>query len=84
MMSFIGALVPYIPFILQVVGFYLKMFGASADTLQQYQDLIDRANKEGHLSLESRDRLTAHKDAILARLEAKKKAKEEAEKTPTP
>jgi flagellar motor component MotA len=71
-LGILAALVPYIPVVLQIVGWAFKTFGASEEQLKQYQEMIDRANKEGLLSVDSHDRLLKHKAEIEERLKSKK------------
>lgn len=70
-MGIIAALVPYLPVILDLVGFFFRWFGASEKNLAEYQKMVENAAKEGLISVESHDRLMNHKKAIEARLAAK-------------
>jgi hypothetical protein len=49
----------------------MSAFGATAQQLQTYQDMVKAQNEEGNLSVESHDALLAHQAAIEARLKAK-------------
>jgi hypothetical protein len=71
MMSFLAMLTPYLPVLLQIIGWALKTFGASEANLKKYEQMIDDANKAGDLSVQSHDRLLSHRDAIEARLKEK-------------
>ena len=71
MMAFLATLTPYIPILLTLVGWVLRFIGANEADLAAYQKMIDDANAAGDLSIESHDRLLAHKKAIEDRLKAK-------------
>ena len=60
----------WIPIILQVMGWALKFFGASEKSLKKYQEMVERANKEGKLSVESYDSLKKHEEIIKQQVEA--------------
>ncbi len=73
MIGFLIACAPFIPTFLSLAGLLMKLFGTSEKDIRAYEDMIMKMNAAGRLSLESHDRLTAHKDAILKRQEEKKK-----------
>jgi hypothetical protein len=72
--SFLISLAPYMPFILSVLGSIFRIFGASRKTLDEYTDMIKKVNTSGLITLESHDRLLAHKEKILAELKAEEEA----------
>ncbi len=76
MIAFLISLAPFIPAILSVVSVLMKFFGTSDKDLRDYEAMIIKMNAAGRLSIESHDRLLAHKDVILARLKAKEQANE--------
>lgn len=71
MLAVLAGLVPFLPVLLQIIGWGLKLFGSSAETLRQYEKMIEDANKAGLLSVESHDRLLSHKKTIEERIKAK-------------
>lgn len=74
MISFLISLAPFLPMILNVAAFFMKLFGSSADTIKEYEAMVKKLSDDGSLSLQSHDRLLAHKDAILKRLKEKEVA----------
>ena len=69
-MSFLSLL----PIILQVVGFFLRWYGASEAMIRKYTELIEQAATDSLISIQSKDKLIGQRDAILARLKAKEDA----------
>lgn len=65
-MSFLSLL----PVILQVVGFFLKWYGASEAMIRKYTELIEQAATDSLISIQSKDKLMSQRDAIAARLKA--------------
>ncbi len=74
MIAFLIACAPFIPAILSVVSFLMKMFGSSERDIRAYEDMVRKMNASGRLSIESHDRLLANKDAILKRQKEKQDA----------
>lgn len=68
-----GAVLTLIPTVLQLAAVFGRWFGASADTLQAYEDLVVSTATSGLISVDVHDKLMAHKAAILARLDKKDK-----------
>ena len=60
-----------LPLIFQVVGWLIKTYFASEENLKLYQQMIDRANKEGLLSVQVHDKLKKNRDEIEKRLKEK-------------
>lgn len=77
-LGILTALAPFIPMILQVGLILLRVFGASKEQLEEFQKLVEAESNSGRLSVETRDKLLSQKNAIQARIEAKK-AKEKIE-----
>lgn len=73
-LGILAAIVPYLPVILQLIGWGFKTFGASEEQLKKFQEMVDKASKEGLLSVDSHDRLTKHRAEIEKRLAEKAKA----------
>lgn len=76
-LAIIGALVPYIPILLDLAAWGIKTFGASKANLQQYQDMIQKNKDSGLITVETYQKLSDWHQQMLADLE-KKNA------TPTP
>lgn len=74
MIAFLIACAPFIPTILSIVSLLMRMFGGSESDLKAYESMVQKMNADGRLSLESHDRLIAHKDAIMQRLKDKENA----------
>lgn len=81
MIAFLISLAPFIPAILSVVSYLIKLFGASEQTMKDYEDMIKQCNDAGILSVSSHDKLLAHKQAILDRIKAKADAAQKAADT---
>ncbi len=73
MIAFLISMAPFLPVVLDIVGMFFSAFGASAENLKLYQDMITKQNQSGLLSLQSHDRLLAHQAAIEARMKSKNK-----------
>lgn len=73
--SFLIAMAPFIPALLSVAAFFLKMFGSSEKTLQEYQDMIQRLKDDGRISIETHDAHLKNKQDILTQIEKDKAAK---------
>lgn len=66
-LTFLGVLVPYIPIVLDLAGFLIKMFGSSDANLKQYQDMIQKNKDAGNISVENYQRLSDwHKQMLDA------------------
>lgn len=61
----------WISLILNLLLTALKWYGASADTLAKYQELIESTKNDGLISVDSKDKFISQKEAILARLKAR-------------
>lgn len=66
-LGFLGALAPFLPILIEVAGFLIKMFGASADNLKQYQDMIQKNKDAGLVTVETYQKLSDwHKEMLDA------------------
>lgn len=70
-MSILLGLAPFMPILLDFIGWIASAFGISQQNYQIYQDMIQKQNNAGLLSLTSHDRLLGHQAAIEARIKAK-------------
>lgn len=59
-----------IPVVLQIAALIGRWLGASADTVQAYEDLVTSTAMSGLISIDVHDKLLSHKAVILARLKA--------------
>lgn len=66
-LAIIGGLVPYIPILLDIAGWAIKLFGASDANLQAYQDMIQKNKDAGLITVETYQKLSGwHQDMINA------------------
>ncbi len=71
MIALLLGIAPYLPFLLQMIGTLMSAFGASKEELAIYQDMVEKQNAAGDLSVISHDRHLAHIAAIEARIKAR-------------
>lgn len=57
-LGLLAALAPFIPIVMEIAGFLIKMFGASKENLQQYQDMIQKNKDAGLVTVENYQRLS--------------------------
>lgn len=58
LLTVLGAIVPYLPILLNLAGFAIKYFGASDANLKQYQDMIEKNKDAGNISVENYQKLS--------------------------
>lgn len=61
--------VPIIPVLLQILGWALKWFGASEETIRQYKALIVSTANDGKLTVNIKDSVKKKHQDILDELE---------------
>lgn len=71
MIAFLISLAPFLPVILQLVGWLIKMFGTSEENLRLYGEMIQKNKDMGRVSVET---ARIH-DEIYQRLKEKYEAK---------
>jgi uncharacterized membrane protein len=76
MISFLLALAPFIPIVLQIAGIMIKWFGASEKNLKLYEELIKNAKDAGQISVENATKLQSYREQMRADYETRKKEKE--------
>jgi hypothetical protein len=76
MVSFLLALAPFIPVVLNVIGWLIKMFGTSEENLKLYGEMIQKNKDLGRVSVETARRHDEFYQQLLDEHEAKKKEKE--------
>ena len=74
MIAFLISLAPFLPVILQVVGWLISLFGTSKANLEAYQAMIQKNKDAGLISVETAERLAAFHAQLLADAEARAKA----------
>ncbi len=78
MIAFLIALAPFIPAMLSIAGFFIKMFGTSEANLKAYQDMIQKNHDSGQITTETYEKLTDFHQQMLIEYQAKLKAEEDA------
>jgi hypothetical protein len=73
-----ASLIALLPTILTLLGYALKWYGASEETLTAYKKLVEQSAKDNLISVTTKDKLLTQREKILARM----KEKEEANKPP--
>ncbi len=71
MIALLLNIVPYLPFLLGIIGNLMSAFGATPEQLEIYQDIVAKQNASGDLSIISHDRHLEHIAAIEARIKAR-------------
>jgi hypothetical protein len=74
MIAFLIGLAPYIPIILQVVGWLIKMFGTSEENLKLYGEMIQKNKDLGRVSVETARIHDEMYEKLKARAQARKAA----------
>jgi hypothetical protein len=64
-------LIALLPLILQLLGWALKWYGASEETLTHYKALVESSAKSNLISVNVKDRLLAQRERIRERIKAK-------------
>lgn len=76
MIAFLIGLAPFIPIILDVVAFLIKMFGTSKENLKAYEDMVQKNKDSGLISAETARRLSGFHAEMLAEYEKKENPSE--------
>ncbi len=84
MIAFLIAAAPFIPGILSVVTFLIKMFGTSEANLRAYAEMIQKNKDSGLITVETYERLSDFHKQMLAEYDAEDKAKAAEPKPPAP
>ncbi len=66
-----ATLLGLLPLILQVLGIVLKWVGAGEDVLEKYKALIESTSASGLITVKTKDKLIAQRQAIIDRQKAK-------------
>lgn len=66
-----GSLIALIPTILTILGYALKWYGASEETLNAYKKLVETSAKDNLISVTTKDKLLTQREKILERIKAK-------------
>ena len=64
MIAFLLALAPFIPSILSLAGFAIKLFGASEKDLQAYADMVQKNKDSGLITVETYERLKGYREEL--------------------
>lgn len=75
MITFLIALAPFIPAMLSIAGFFIKMFGTSEANLKAYQEMVQKNKDAGLISVETYNKLNDFHALMLKKMEEKEKAK---------
>jgi hypothetical protein len=67
-MSFVALL----PVILQILGWALRWYGASEETIRRYSDLIKSTQDDGLISVKIKNSIMKQREEILAEIEKEK------------
>ncbi len=78
MIAFLISLAPFIPMILSLVNFLIKMFGASAADMKAYADMVEKNKDSGLTAVETYKKLSGYHQEMLAEYAADEKAKADA------
>ncbi len=66
MIAFLITLAPYLPVVLQIVGYLISMFGTSKENLAAFQDMIQKNKDSGLITVETARRLQDFHAQLLA------------------
>lgn len=72
MIAFLLTLTPYIPIILNLVGWIIKMFGTSEENLRLYGEMVQKNKDAGRVSVETARKHDEFYQEMLKEYEAKK------------
>ena len=75
MIAFLISLAPFIPIILQIVGWLIKMFGTSEENLKLFGEMVQKNKDLGRVSVES---ARLH-DEMYAKLKARHEERQKAQ-----
>lgn len=76
MIAFLISLAPFIPVVLQIVGWLIQMFGTSEENLRLFGEMVQKNKDSGRSSVETARRHDDMYAKLKARHEARKKEKE--------
>lgn len=77
MIAFLIGLAPYLPIILQVVGWLIKMFGTSEENLKLFGEMVQKNKDLGRVSVETARLHDEMYSTLKARHEERKKKPQE-------
>mgnify|MGYP001617152986 CR=1 FL=1 len=66
-----ASMIALLPTILTILGYALKWYGASEETLTHYKALVEASAKSNLISVNVKDRLLAQRESIRERVKAK-------------
>jgi hypothetical protein len=69
-----ATLLGLLPTILTLLGYALKWYGASEETLKQYNNLVEQSAKDNLISVNMKDRILGQRQSIRDRVKAKEEA----------
>jgi hypothetical protein len=73
MIAFLIALAPFIPALLSVAGFLIKMFGTSEANLKAFEAMVQKNKDAGLITVETYQRFQDFHQQMLQEYEAKQK-----------
>ena len=73
MVSILLAIAPFIPIVLNIAGFFIKMYGTSEENLKIFKKLVENGKDTGKISVDSHIRLSAMHAGMEAEMEEKRK-----------